>query len=973
MPTPPGKKPDRHYSFRRTNVVFAVSSLALLAVTGWMVLDDYNKPWKRFQAKFRSLEREKLAAEAEAERRRINETEIQQLQTEIQAAEEDLGARAGEIDEIEGLLEDLDKKIYVADSVQRKTKSYLDTERYQLDQALQRGSESEITALRAQVTERAARLEEELIELESLRTERTRKQQELDSLLAERAQAQERLAALRTGVASLEQRAAQLAKDTSYLLLNFPLMDFIEPDIKVEQVVLPGLYHNINFTNIDRVDRCMTCHVAANRPGFEGEEWEAPFRTHPRLDLFVGDGSPHPYNRYGCTSCHSGLDRATDFARAGHSPMSAEQRERWEREYDWEPQHYLETPILPADLSEARCISCHANGAWTPQSQRLEVGRQLMSRMGCFRCHQIDYAAFQDLPRPGPSLDVIAAKTNPGWAYRWIEAPREFRPTTWMPHFFFLENVVGEENLERQRIEIASIVAYLWDKSADREYPDPPPGDPERGEELFNTIGCTGCHLRDGEASRDDFFPVINRLHGPNLVNTGSKVNAGWLYAWLKNPKQHSPTTRMPRLRLTDQEAADITAHLMQSRDPEYEGLEVPRVDISLRDELVLGYLQNAETVEQSHASLEAMTDRERDVYLGGQTIQKYGCHSCHEIAEFMDAKPIGVELTTEGSKPLHQFDFGHVHEVPHTRYDWIRTKLLEPRIWDRGKETVKGYHELYKMPDFGMGDREAEAVLANVMGFTEESVVAERKADQGGRGEALAAGRNLITKYNCQGCHLIEGQGHAIRTSIEDPGMLPPNLASQGARVQPEWLFDYLHDPSSETMRPWLTVRMPTFDFSDDEINTVLTYFTERDHREPFISAKPPADPRDLAVGEVMFGLMQCARCHPSGPVAAGAVAADLAPSLLLAPERLRHDWIVDWIMDPQRWVPGTRMPTFFAQDRDGNFESPFVTAIDSPTYAAQKGELMQYFETEDELRQYLADVPRLSAALRDHIWALQ
>ena len=973
MATPPNKKPDRFYNFRRTNVVFAVSSLALLVTTGWMVLDDYVKPWKRYQAQFRSLEREKLRQEAEAERQRIEGTQIQELQAEIATAEQDLAARSSDIDGLASLLEDLEKKIYVADAAQRNTKAYLDTARYELDQAVQHGSESEIERQREETEELASRLKDEQIALETLQMERRSKQGELDALRADRVQAEERLAALHAGVTSLEDRAAALAKDTRYLLLNFPFMDFIEPDIRIEQVVLPGLYHNINFTNIDRVDRCMTCHVAANRPGFDSEEWQAPFRTHPRLDLFVGDASPHPYSEYGCTSCHSGLDRATDFARAGHSPVDDDQRQRWVEEFDWQPQKYLETPILPADLSEARCISCHADGAWVPETNQVDIGRQLMSRMGCFRCHEIDYAAFRDLPRPGPSLDAVAAKTEPGWAYRWISAPREFRPTTWMPHFFFLKNVVGDDNLERQRIEIASMVAYLWDKSADPEYPAPPAGDASRGEELFNAVGCTGCHLLDGAASRDDYFPTINRMHGPNLVNTGSKVDAGWLFAWLKDPKQHSPTTRMPRLRLTDQEAADITAWLMQSRNQDFEGLEVPDVDAALRDDLVLGYLQNAQTVEQSHASLEAMTDLERNVYLGGQTIQKYGCHSCHEIDEFLDAKPIGVELTTEGSKPVHQFDFGHVHDVPHTRYDWIRTKLLDPRIWDHGKETVKNYHELYKMPDFGMSEREAEAVLTNVMGFTEESVVAERKADRSGRGEVLAAGRNLITKYNCQGCHLIEGQGHAIATSIEDPGFLPPNLASQGARVQPEWLFDYLHDPSRETMRPWLTVRMPTFDLSDDEVNTVLAYFTTRDDREPFISAKPVADSKDLAVGRVMFGLMQCARCHPSGPVAGGAAAADLAPSLLLAPDRLRHDWIADWIMDPQKWVPGTRMPTFFAQDADGNFQSPFATAIDSPTYAAQKRELMQYFETEDELREYMADVPKLSAALRDHIWNLQ
>ena len=57
---------------------------------------------------------------------------------------------------------------------------------------------------------------------------------------------------------------------------------------------------------------------------------------------------------------------------------------------------------------------------------------------------------------------------------------------------------------------------------------------------------------------------------------------------------------------------------------------------------------------------------------------------------------------------------------------------MLTPRIWDDGKETVKTYDELYKMPNFGMSEREAEAVTTNVLGFTKSSVVASRKAGYG-------------------------------------------------------------------------------------------------------------------------------------------------------------------------------------------------------------------------------------------------
>jgi len=191
---------------------------------------------------------------------------------------------------------------------------------------------------------------------------------------------------------------------------------------------------------------------------------------------------------------------------------------------------------------------------------------------------------------------------------------------------------------------------------------------------------------------------------------------------------------------------------------------------------------------------------------------------------------------------------------------------------------------------------------------------------------------------------------------------------------VQSGWLFNYLHDPSRVKMRPWLTVRMPTFGFTDEQANTVLAYFGAREERQPFLSPFPGADPKSLAVGKVVFGLFQCAKCHPAGAEAAKAtgMTPDLAPSLLLAHDRLRYDWVPSWVKDPQKWVPGTRMPSNFPESSPGKYDSPVAMAIDSPSFAAQKAELMKQFGSEAELKAFLADVDKVTTALRDQIWNL-
>ena len=69
------------------------------------------------------------------------------------------------------------------------------------------------------------------------------------------------------------------------------------------------------------------------------------------------------------------------------------------------------------------------------------------------------------------------------------------------------------------------------------------------------------------------------------------------------------------------------------------------------------------------------------------------------------------------------------------------------------------------------------------------------------------------------------------------------------------------------------------------------------------------------LASGKKTFEKFQCVQCHVSLEEAekVGKTAADLAPRLELAKDRLQYDWIRDWLVDPQTMKPGTRMPNFF------------------------------------------------------------
>src|SRR6185295_9806398 len=155
--------------------------------------------------------------------------------------------------------------------------------KFQYDNAVQSGDAGAIKARSATREQTRQALLEALHQREVAEAGRDDAQARLAAKEAALSEAEKKLKALQSGVDGIETRVANLNKGVDYFVLNAPLMDFIKPSLKVEQVILPGLYQNINFTNIDRVDRCMTCHVASNRPGFDDTDWKEPFRSHPRL------------------------------------------------------------------------------------------------------------------------------------------------------------------------------------------------------------------------------------------------------------------------------------------------------------------------------------------------------------------------------------------------------------------------------------------------------------------------------------------------------------------------------------------------------------------------------------------------------------------------------------------------------------------------------------------------------------------
>ena len=920
---------ERHYNIDRLNMIFAIASCVLLLVLIWLVADDYAREWKGYQRSFRELEIEKTRVKYDYA---VNElgtnAEYKALESQLNDARKAFATNCpkdGGDKKIAGENDFLNQKY-------KFTKAQYDAARYRYETAAAHGdahaqkAAAELKLLEqklAQLKSGLDRSDGKVAQQKKAADDCAAQFKELDRQELALAQKEK---ILERKLDKIDPNAMNFTNRIADMVRDLPIIDLANPNYKIDQIVLKDITEDLNFSKVPKVDRCVTCHQGITNPDYK--DTQQPFRTHPNLELYLGNDSAHPIDEFGCTVCHGGRGRGTDFVSAAHTPSSPQQAKEWEEKYHWEPLHHWEKPMLPLPQVQAGCFQCHAGQSTIKGAPKLGLGLNIIERAGCYACHTID--RYTDWPKPGPDLTQLGSKFSKKWAYHWIESPHAFRPTTWMPAFFDQSNTNDPESRKRSAQEIHAIVTYLFEKS--KEYPAAPiplEGDPQKGKEIVSSLGCLGCHRLE---PRDPAEPItqdsLRREQGPTLSGLGSKTSKAWLYNWLKNPQGYNPQTKMPNMRLSDEEAAHVAVYLISLRNDVYDQTEIPVVDDVMLDQIALDFLTKSETLDIAKQKLAAMNRDQKLSYAGEKLIRHYGCFACHNIAGFESEKPIGTELTEEGSRSVERLDFGFV-PIDHTREAWFAQKLKDPRIFDQGK--VKAPNEKLRMPNFYLTDAQTEAVTTALLGFVKDAPEA-KIVPRTARNLYVERGQEVVRLFNCQGCHIIEGEGGAIRPAVGQwlidynnvsaneaaaviPGFSPPNLIGEGKKVQSQWLFEFLHSPT--TIRPWLKVRMPTYAFDTTELNDFVKYFGALDNQD-FPFAENPGivmSEEEQQAGEKLFSkdYFDCAKCHIVGGQMPGGSPENWAPNFLLAKARLKPRWIDEWLKNPQDLLPGSKMPTYF------------------------------------------------------------
>ncbi len=208
--------------------------------------------------------------------------------------------------------------------------------------------------------------------------------------------------------------------------------------------------------------------------------------------------------------------------------------------------------------------------------------------------------------------------------------------------------------------------------------------------------------------------------------------------------------------------------------------------------------------------------------------------------------------------------------EIEEDRRSWLNAKLHNTRVYDRGKYVVpeavaeldkaklaevygssvtgpealklamregidRAYDKL-KMPKFFMTDEDAQAIITFVTSVRKPLVDPSLMVNDPVI-KRTNAGRQIAEKYNCYGCHNIEGNRPAVQSYFDvfdDNGNFtgnferlmnaPPRLIGQGAKTQPDWIPHFLNNVHK--LRPWLKVRMPSFHYHDADAMGIAEYF---------------------------------------------------------------------------------------------------------------------------------------------------
>ncbi|HEX8560915.1 MAG TPA: c-type cytochrome [Pyrinomonadaceae bacterium] len=616
--------------------------------------------------------------------------------------------------------------------------------------------------------------------------------------------------------------------------------------------------------------------------------------------------------------------------------------------------------------------------AQPPGDQRR--GEELFKTRGCLACHSIGEGEQRVGGEFAANLTKVGQKSNYDYVVRWVHNPRE----RWAPYcpkekrdltpedyrrsgrpFVFdtskhsrcpndgaelqVQNMTVMPNFRLSDQDARDIATYLVTLSPPAQFPEAAymddPALAGKGKTLIKQYGCAGCHeirgfedeQRIGKELTAEGATPLERLdfarmthlaeHGePPPSAAGGAGHAGDGQAAAEGGaakagrKKHEPWYNRRGFfehKLEDPGVYDFG----KEKDPR-EHLRMPKPFLKEEWKTALTTLLLG-SVGREGANVPASlfynpTDEQKAIQDGWWVVKKYNCMGCHAVQVGQRSVLYGLPMYQPGGAlgdvqlGPEQLPPGLMTEGARVDPNWLLRFLCDPSLSNGNQECLS---------------------LGGVPAGASGSGASAAGASGGG---VMESGQGRGSQANSQ-----SGPGGGGEPQASQGG---PAGAAQGgqqaARQQGGEVMGRLHPQPGENrngVRTYLRVRMPTFNFSPNELRTLARFFLAVSaQQEPYIKQQfeplTPAE-RDLARALFTSQAAPCLKCHMTGDPGHDSTAT--APNFLQAGERLKEDWTVRWLLDPQRIMPGTAMPSELFK-RDGRrwvFNGPLPpSAADYP-----------------------------------------
>ena len=467
-----------------------------------------------------------------------------------------------------------------------------------------------------------------------------------------------------------------------------------------------------------------------------------------------------------------------------------------------------------------------------------------------------------------------------------------------------------------------------------------------QGRFLFAQYRCAKCHAA-GDLSPKEQMPEL-AMDAPALVDIGLRLHQQWMAQWIADPRAVRPGSHMPRLfhqNAGDKQAPnDIAAYLayvaipanflngnLQSGGRLFANLDCiachttpdgksdpARISLaqvkmkfrpgSLRDYLldpaahyVWNPMPNFHLSQQEASDLAAylMTAKDDpaepaagDVARGETLVASAGCLNCHQLGE---------QHTTLHAPALA---------------DLTVQSLTKGCLAAQGSE---------KAPDFAFSAEQRSALVAFL----------ETNRNSLNQDAAPEFADRQISAMRCTACHSRDGnesllgqaldaESQALHQAFPNPPVTekdliaaeqhPPMLTWAGEKLRPEWMSQFIAGQIPYKPRYYLRARMPSFTSRAEGLAKGLA---EEHGCEPALSPNPAPDAKLAEIGRMLCSKtpnqgFSCVQCHSVADQPPFAAFESASINFKYLSARLRQDYYMRWVLNPQRIDPNTKMPRF-------------------------------------------------------------